>query len=480
MVRKILLALIVIGALARCYDITAPWKRKDHYNYGGVHTAKFVECMRTLPLEQSHGIVYDTCEKDRMLPYPNHPPTLILAMIGWQDLWHSQAEWTLRSFVILFSWLNIFLVFQIASLLRPQTLFPYFAAAIQSLTLGGLYFGSHPDFICEFAVFFPLLASYLHLRGKEHRAGFATVIGGLASWPGFLYFAGQLGHHWLLKKKTWRIILWGAIGGACGLALMMWLRQTANIGEFLTHKLANPGYVDRKWTGIAYVIEWIHTFFQYHANYLTPFFLLCVGLELIAKTQGKRWTRDILALIALIGGGGILYVILGREYVYIHAFLYLYLFPLYSLLAAHWLMRCLEGKSEALFSKRWWLVLLAIFLLANYPFGRLQSNFYHDVVNSLGLIGVVILFFFYFWRGHARLSEKQILTLLILAGVTNISQMINYRNEPPTDYDFCQKARFEYEQTGQPVPSDDSNFTRDFYCQGTPLQSVHDRPDGDH
>ncbi len=470
-IRTWLLLLIALGALARAYDISAPWKRKDHYNFGGVMISRMAECLQTTPLEISKGVPHGRCELGMQDPYPNHPPTILFAVNMWKTMWGSHAEWTYRSFVMIFSWLNILLVFLIGSILYPRSLIPYGAAAIQSLTIGGLYFGTHPDFICEFAVFFPLFGSYLYLRSKPHWAGLVTVLGGLASWPGFIFFGGQAVYVWLSKKKKAPLVLWGVIGALAGLALMMWLQQTFDIGEFLRRKLVKPGYLTAtEEKNSFYVLDWIKTVFQYHSNYLSPAFLMFLLLELIATTANREWNRKLVGTIFLIGGGGLLYAIIGQQYVYVHAFLYLYLFPLYSILIAQWIFRCLNSpETLAVFRRQQWiLIFLPIFVFLMYPFGRLQSNFIHDVCNSLLLVGATMGFVVLLWKG--RLTEKKMLVVLTVAAIGNVSQMVNYRNEPAKDYLFCQQAREQFAKTGQPVLSPlDHHFARDFYCREIPL-----------
>lgn len=473
--RTWLFVLIAIGAMARAYDISAPWKRKDHYNYGGVHTSRMAECLATTPLTESKGIPHVYCEPNQQLAYPNHPPTILFSMNAWKTLWGSSAEWTYRSFVMIFSWLNILLVYLIAARLFPQSLLPFWAAAVQSLTLGGLYFGTHPDFICEFAVFFPLLAAHCYLRGRPHWGGAITVVGGLASWPGFIFFAGQAAYLWLAGlRKKWPLFLWGVVGVMAGLAMMMWLNQALDLSEFLQRKLVKPGYLtageekDR-----LYVLSWIKTFFQYHSNYLSPLFLLFLLMELYTTTANREWNRKFVGTLLLIGGGGILYTLIGERYVYVHAFLYLYLFPLYSLLIGRWIYRCtMKSESLAPLDQRPAMVVgLVIFVLALYPYGRLQTNLAHDVCNSLLLVGSTLAFAVRLVQ--RRLTEKAILIIFSAGCLGNVSQMINYRNEPAMDYLFCVRAREEFRQTQQPVLSAvDPSFTRDFYCRGIPVKEA--------
>lgn len=251
---------------------------------------------------------------------------------------------------------------------------------------------------------------------------------------------------------------------------MMWLHQTMDIGEFIKHKLSRPGYVEEGQWDLLYPYRWWETFWVYHANYLSPLFVIMLVLELVATTVNREWKKPLISFVALMGGGGIIYSLLGHEYVYIHAFLYLYLFPLYSIFIARWVQRCVtapESLKKLVRHPRW--ISFGVFvLLLHYPWGRLQSNLFHDVCNSLGLLSTTVAFTYLFLK--SRLNLKRILVLITIAGITNISQMINYRNEPKKDWEFCQKAREEYARTGQPVVSPlDAHFTRDYYCKGIPL-----------
>lgn len=477
--KRLCLILIILGSLARFYDLQAPWKRKDHYNYGGVHTTWMARCMQTTPLEISKGVPHVVCENGRMSQvYPNHPPTILFALDGWWALWGGESEAATRSFVILFSLLNILLVFRITRRLTDHPLIPWTAAALQSLTVGGLYFGSHPDFICEFAVFFVLLACSFALSGRAHLAGLVGLLGGLASWPGFLFFPGWLLFQRWKGRKIWPVFLWGPLAAISGLLLMMWLHQTPDLISFLKLKLLNPGYVRHGDRGLLYPLRWLYQALQYQNNLLGPLFFFWLLLMLRTKLPDFWRNPERRAEVALLAGTGIVYTLLGHEYVYIHAFLYLYWIPAIVIGIAFWLWSSIENAPTREFfqTRKAWIAGLAFWVVATYTYGRYKSNIFHDAVNSLGMIGVTLTCAVWMWRNS--LSSRRWMGLLAAAGVLNISQMINYRNEPALDAEFCTQARAEYARTGQPVASPlDDYFTRHFYCAGIPLTEPAGEPD---
>lgn len=474
-----LTALIFVACLAKFYDITAPWARKDHYNYGGVHTSKMVECFKKVPLAESKGIVITDCEAQPFSFYRNHPPTIIWMISGLTDLLNSQREWVYRLFGIFFSLLNLSLMYVLARQWRPDDQnFPLWVCAFHSLSLFGLFFGSHTDFISEFALT-PLLASMiLALRGRESLAGLGAIIGGLFSWPGFLHFAALFSFNVLTKKIPWRTVILGAIGFFCGLGLMLWLRQTGDLGAFIQEKLTKPGYVPTSERDLLYPLRWILKSLQQNSWLLSPAFFFLVLTELATRTLRREWTRESLARTSLIAGAGLMYVALGRDFFYIHAFLYLYLTPFFSITAAEAINRLLHSPSLVTVSRgaRAWPVGIVLVCLLAYPYGILKTHLVHDAVNSLVLLGGGIALALLWLRsvGTSRAPRLAAVALVVAAsGFGNISQMISYRNEPPRDAQFCQEARREHSQTGSPVrvpPDLPPHFTRAYYCAGIPLE----------
>ncbi len=72
--------------------------------------------------------------------YKNHPPTYVYAYWGLVKLL-GDYEWVYRSFTLIFSVLNIFLIFQIAKLVWKDETKASWAAFFQAFFLGTVYFG---------------------------------------------------------------------------------------------------------------------------------------------------------------------------------------------------------------------------------------------------------------------------------------------------------------------------------------------------
>jgi|GEM_PF-4245359 len=466
----LLLGVCLIAGLGfRFYDLHAPWKRKDHYNYGGLHTTMFVECYKKTPLSVSKAIPHMDCA-DNAAPggfYPNHPPTLIIAEAWWTDLW-GLSEASIRTFVAMFSLLNVLLVYLLARAVLKNETSALLAATVQAVLPATLYFGTHADFICEFAVFFSLLATLLMKQGRAHLAGFVTVLAGLVSWPGFLGFAGLAFYTWRKKRSWWPILIWGAFGFTSGLILMMWLQQKLDLIEFLKFKLVRPGYVGQHTFDYLYPLRWTYQAWQYLSMLISPLFALWAVLALTAVrvSPDRRAFGDDLILIS---GSGILYAIAGHEYFYIHAFLWLYALPGVAILLAWWLTPALTAQQEQGTHSKWGVSLLTLFVVATYSYGRLKTNLYLDSINdaimAFSVIGFAIL-----WL-QKKTNPRSWLVLFVLTAMVNFSQLVNWRNEPETDMQFCNSAREEFARTHSAVTT---NLTDDlamrFYCRGIPVQ----------
>jgi hypothetical protein len=142
--------------------------------------------------------------------------------------------------------------------------------------------------------------------------------------------------------------------------------------------------------------------------------------------------------------------------------------PMYALLCANLLSRILANPRTAI-PKAKSLIFTTVVFVVVYPYGAFQSNRYHDIFNSLLLMGSAFTVMYLAGRGHLRASVVS--AAVAIAAFANFSQTMNYRNEPDTEYTFCEKARAEYQQTGQPVhtkePWSDAKYL--VYCRGIPI-----------
>ena len=475
------MVLIALGIAAKFYDIRAPWKTNDHYNHGGVLMTGYAECLKTVPLSVTKG-VSPACWAPGNIYYPAHETTVLFGLWAWTDIFGS-AEWAYRLFFATFSIINIFLIFKIAKLAGRSENFPWFAALFQATFLGGIYFGTHPDYIGEVTVTFILLTAWLAMQRKMTAASIMAIAAGLTSWPGYIVFGPLWLYSLLIGVGRKRVFLIGAFGVVLALVTMMWLQQTSNIIDFLHLKLVDPGYVKNKVSWLE-PFHFVRNFISSQARLLGPLFCVFAFFEFI-RGDGRsffngwknRW-RSLMPFhhaVLLSGGTGLLYALLAHEYFIVHVFLYLLFTPGLALLAARFAERVFstvtESDSTGLFSKRdlIWLTLIGILFTALYPFGIFKSNAVHDAATSAVIVLGSITLFWWAWR--SKLSRVAFASLIAIGFACNASEMINYRNEPDTERSFCNRARAEYERTKQPVHTKEPQTSAKdiIYCRDIPI-----------
>lgn len=477
--------LIICGIAMKLYGLNDPWKRHDHYNFGGIVTTAYAECLKSTPLEISKGVPH-SCQRgfdDKSLHfYRAHPPSILFAMWGWTSLLGS-AEWAYRLFIFFFSTLNIGLVFLIARRARPDSsVFPWIAAAFQACFLGNIYFGTHLDFIGEFTVFFILATALAALDGRLNLACLLGLFAGFSAWPGYIVFGPLWLYTLMIGRGRKRVFLTAIAGFVCALLTMMWLQGTSDIVEFLRFKLLSPGYIAQRERGWSEPFRFILNFFTSQARLLSPLFAAMAFFEL-SFGEGKRYFiprewRNLTPFhhaVLLAGGTGLCYALIGHEYLMVHVYLYLLMTPGMALLTAHFCERVIHVGSlkEALESQgpRSLAIMSGLILLcaAVYPYGIFQTSLVHDVINSVSFISASLAAI-YFLRKTSP-NPKVIYALIALSAAANASQVANYRNEPDTERSFCQQAREEYARTGKPVETteEESDAKDLLYCVGIPV-----------
>lgn len=478
-IRLICQVLIILGLLGRLYGLNAPWKTHDHYNFGGVWTTTYAECLKQTPLQISKGVPHTDCWNEHPNYYRAHPPTILFALWGWTEFFGS-SEAAYRLFMFFFSALNVLLIYQIAKTARPTLTFPWLAAGFQSMFLGNIYFGTHLDFIGEFTVFFVLLTALLTLRGHLTLAGLTALIAGVSAWPGYI----SLGPLWFYTLSTQRgrkrVLAFTALGLVLATLTMMWLHQTRHIGDFLQTKLANPGYISQREKGPKEPILFALNYFSSISRLLSPLFAAFAFFELlfgdgrkIFTSWRQRWTNlePFHHAVILGGGTGFLYSLIGHEYFMVHVFLYLFLTPGLALLLARCIERWTTAQNSDKLARREQIAIMLLGLLttALYPYGIFKSNAVHDAINSAGFILSTLALFFLIW--NRSFSGRAAMTLVAISAALNVSQTINYRNEPDTERSFCESARREYQTTGQPVHTQTArSAAKDFlYCRDLPI-----------
>jgi hypothetical protein len=466
--KLVCICLIALGILGKFYRIDDPWKVHDHYNFGGVHTTEYAECLKKTPLSESKGIPHSRCGMDPIQAtyYPNHPPTSLCAMWAWTSVFGS-AEWAYRLFILFFSTINIGLVGLIGKRARPQSeLFPWLAATMQAIFLGGLYFGTHPDFIGEFTVTFTLLSAYIALGNRAVAACLVALIAGITSWPGYIMFGALWLRAFVLKRDRILIFAFGVLAFCVALATMMWLHQTTDILDFLHKKILKPGYVKPDNSGWLEPLFFVKNFFTTQSRLLGPLLSAIAFFEIIRGDRKGLWQAAWLA-----GGTGVLYAVVGHEYMMVHGYLYLLLTPGLALMAARFFERWSDGELKFEKTDLKWLATFLLLQVLVYPYGIYKTNVIHDALTSVELAATAIALFFVLKKNSRTTAPKLIATFLGLAFAGNLSQMINYRNEPDTERSFCLKAREEFARTGQPIhTNEDYSRAKYFlYCRNLPI-----------
>ncbi len=502
-----LAAILLLGFALRSVLLNQPWGTKDHYNFGGPFIMAHVFCLRETPWSQSRGILHTGCaaeadpglspvlgyldpqarEKLLSLPKPdasrarpvfygNHPITYPVLLAGWSGLL-GEKEWVFRLFTILFSVANIGLVFAVARAALRDDRAALLAAFFQAGFQGGIYFGSHVDFLGEFTTFFMLLTTLQAVRRRWGAAAFFGVLSGLADWPGFFIFAPLSLVALLIGSR--RAVLTVLAGGALAVLTGLWMvayLQNWEIMAFLRARLVGieppagappPAKEEWLWLRLA------HNTLQTYSRFLSPLFCAFALDELWGSARRilrERRISDIDAAVLMIGGTMLITAIAGPLYVMIHSFWFLLGVPAAAWLAARFVARRpWEGEPAA---RRRFVVLLFV-TTAFFPFGMWKYSLALDLFVGLGYIALSIAFAAWIFRPAAPAERRaKLLAYSFMACVLlNFLQTLNYRLEPVDSRLFCADLLKEYAETGRPVRPERPLFLaeRYYYCRGIPL-----------
>ena len=478
--KKYFLIIFALGVLARCYGITDHWKNNDHYNFGGAMMTHSLKCLRSAPLEVTRGLITSECDTDKPNVYVNYTPFFLWGMWLTTEIF-GDGEWAHRLFFLIFSSLNILLVYSVAREIWPsKPRLWVFAGFFQSFFLSPMYLGTHMDPITEFTVTPMLVSTLLTLRGSMFWASLWALIAGLTTWIGYFQFLPLVVYSFF-NRKNFRMVLTLCVTSAvvC-FGSMMVLRQTWDILGFVAQKLTDPEYIrpPSLTEQLLLPVQLVRNFFQSLARLLGPLFAAFALYELIRGSGRPLWRFSkirslekeqwafVLTGLAFFG-----YMVPGFKYAMVHIHNYIFAVPMWALLASRFLDRTLEGEK----SDRFFYVLIVAFI-ASYPFGIYQSSRIHDVINSLALIFSALAFGIIHYRRvvasiNATSLTKLLLIFTFLTALGNFSQVMNYRNEADSEFPFCEKAREEYNRTGQPIHTlERRTRTKEFlYCRGIPI-----------
>lgn len=472
----ILFAIFALGVATKSYGINDHWKTHDHYNYGGAIHTHFLNCAKKLPFEVTRGLM-TYCLDEKPVLYPNHSPAFLYVMWG-LTLIFGEGEWVHRLFTLIFSALNILLVFRLASMVWPSERFrPLTATFFQAFFLGPMYFGTHLDPITEFTLTFMLLSIIATLKNKIWSASFWALIAGFTAWIGFFQFVSILLYCWIERKNLKSAVVATAIAFVGCIGFIMFLIGTVDIYGFVMQKIFDPTYIPAESTlkKLAWPLIFLKTIASSHARLMSPLFAGFAFYELIFGTASSLFTlkRERLAALSnyhkallIIIFGSAVYCLIGPKYVMVHMYSFNFFMPAYALLCASLTHALFTNTSTLRTKPLFWVTLVFVIV---YPYGAYKSNAVHDALNSLMLAGSALFVVTKIWK--RSLLPATLTTAVAISAFANFSQTMNYRNESDTEFPFCESAREEYARTGAPVHTKEP-WTRTkayLYCMGIPI-----------
>ncbi len=491
------LVILFLAALTRAYGLADHWKTNDHYNYGGISSTEWLECLKKTPLSYSWGRLVDDCGGTHEPHiYTNHSPFYLWGIWAFTEIF-GEGEWVFRSWMLIFSLANVVLVFLLGRNAWPEepryALIPMF---FQAFFLSGMYFGTHVENMTELTLTPMLVSSLLFWNGKLAWSTAWACFAGVTGWVGFYQFFGMVVFTWLVRPTQLGKVFRCALIGLGVFSLhMTYLKGTPDWMSFLVKKVLNPEYAVPQSTfdTVMAPVYFLNNFVASHSRLLGPLFgslALYAFCAYVLRTLKLRWqskralteVHPAIALAVLVGFGGLVFNLIGHRITRVHVFLYVYLMPMWSLLAAFMIVKIIHLKSwstsiakEILdFPRLYWGIL--IYLCISYPFGIYQSSRLHDIINSICLVGAALAFGFFLFRRQPSLQEfghrrSAILAFMIVGASANFSQVVNYRNEADSEFEFCQHAKEEFLRTGKSVSTRERRTrAKDMiYCRGIPI-----------
>ncbi len=468
-----------------------------------------VFCIREMPWAETRGIMNIGCaaerdlkrspvfgllspeiqEKIRALPVPeastaqptfyrNHPFVYPVLLAVWSKIL-GEREWVFRLFTILLSVLNIYLVYAVGrvSVRRmgdlPPT-FPLWGAFFQAGFQGGLYFGSHVDFLGEFTTAFLLLTTLAAIDRRWVWASVFGMIAGLTDWPGFLVFAPLALVAWLYS--SWRgLVTVCAGGGVAALSAVGMIGYLTNQDfiEFFRSRISGsveareaarnaPPDPESRWLWL----RLLHGTLQAYSRFLSPLFSALALQEIFDSSKRifkRRQLNEIDAAVVILGGTIAVTAFLSPLHVMIHPFWFMLAVPAGALLAARYV--CRRGWVES----RWAFVVTLFVTTAFFPYGMWKYSFALDLFIGLSFIACSFVFVWFVLKG--TLNLRRMVSVFAFVVLLNFLQTMNYRLEPNDPRPFCAELLSRYIESGQPVQANRglTLAERYYYCRGIPI-----------
>lgn len=524
----VLALVVLLGWLGRSYGLFAPWGQKDHYNFGGPFQSRYAFCITEslkdpAILKETRARMHLGCpeEKDpRKSPlfsalsqedqvritqraqtlknvsspdsvvkrayYINHPPFYPWLMVAMVHVF-GEHEWVFRSVTLVFSVLNILLVGLLARKIFASNQQAIFAAVLQAGFLGPLYFGTHVDYMNEINGTFLLLSTLSAVSGQWLLACLAGMVSGLTDWPGFFILGGLFLLSLLKREGRFITSLSLLIGLVSILGTAGFLVGPSEAIALFHNRISNSGHVPeaKSWAERLYFPALLfQALLRAHSRLLGPVFFatsLVALFGFLQKFETKRLagflsdlkTKPSTQALFLMGFTMVVTIILGAPYVIIHPFWFMPTLSFWALwIASNWHVQ-LNTSTDA--PKPWitfsqlgtktTVVASLIVAIAFYSFGIHKSHPIFDAFVSLLVATSVLLAIYRASKSFPPLS----VTVITVAIIANMLQVINYRTEPAVDRDFCLQALTRYARTGEPITLDSSaSWSRWYYCRGIP------------
>jgi hypothetical protein len=353
-VKRILLLVVALGALAEGRGLEEPWSYGDHNGWGGAFYSNIARnYLRYGYVETRLAPVVTTghVPPDERSYYLTHPPFIGLALsLSFRAF--GEHEWSARLVPLLFSLASTILIYRLGSRLVSKELGLLWSALFTFLPIQILY-GAHVDPQGPPVLFFGLLLLLAYVERKLLLAIVALGLGAGFDWP-IHYLAGILAlHAWFLRERDRRWTV--ALLGSSLLAVGSWLvyarvvspkpRQQylhSTVGDsflFWSGMRVRRGRIPGRAIEVPSARAWIE---RMASHFRSLFSLPLLGLAVLgAAASGRREGAQAPHWILLLWG--LAHVLIFPVGAYVHDYWSMYLAPGLSFAAAVGLLRIADA-----------------------------------------------------------------------------------------------------------------------------------------
>lgn len=501
-VRHALWFIVLFAIAVRTFGFASPWGTKDHYNFGGPFMSRFVFCVTHSSWDETRWRIHTGCPQEndvtlsplfsKLTPelqqkarsiaptatipterayYLNHPP-IFPWLLSLSSLAFGEHEWSFRLVTLLFSVLNVLLIFAFAMRLTRSRPTALFAALLQAGFLGGMYFGTHVDYPNEINGTFLLLAALAAVSDRWWLAIAMAFAGASIDWPGLMIIPPLALLAFAQKRGRVATIVGLALCPVFIFTFASFLVGPAEVIEMFNQRLLHSphGEVIRSNADkLLYPFHFAKAVIGHHTRLLGPIFFaagLAVLLEGARRIRHARFVFDWLranpanAALFLIGSTTVLIMLLGPSYVIVHPFWFMPPLGFWALLIA------IKGRELA--PNRTRDIILIVLAAAFYPYGIHRTVFAIDLAANL-LLAAGVFTAIYLAAKRRPILGASTIALMLLA---NFAETANYRTESFADRDYCLHALEGYIEAGQPLTDgSETTLARSYYCRGIPRKN---------